>query len=62
MFVTLLKFSENRATAPEFMVAHNNWVAQGFADGAFLCVGSTGHLAVDLSQNSRRPCQKSADR
>jgi len=40
MFVTFLKFAENRAAAPEFMAAHNGWIAQGFADGAFLCVGS----------------------
>jgi len=40
MFVTLLKFAENRAAAPEFMAAHNDWIKQGFADGAFLCVGS----------------------
>ncbi len=40
MFVTFLKFAENRAAAPEFMTAHNEWIAQGFADGAFLCVGS----------------------
>lgn len=40
MFVTFLTFAENRAAAPEFMAAHNDWVAQGFADGEFLCVGS----------------------
>lgn len=40
MFITFLKFSENRAAAPEFMAAHNDWIAQGFADGKFLCVGS----------------------
>ena len=40
MFVTFLKFAENRAAAPQFMAAHNDWIAQGFADGAFLCVGS----------------------
>ena len=40
MFITFLKFAENRAAAPEFMVAHNDWIAQGFADGMFLCVGS----------------------
>lgn len=40
MFVTFLKFAENRAAAPEFMAAHNDWIAQGFADGVFLCVGS----------------------
>ncbi len=40
MFVTFLKFAENRAAAPDFMAAHNDWIAQGFADGVFLCVGS----------------------
>lgn len=40
MFVTFLKFAQNRAAAPEFMTAHNDWIAQGFADGAFLCVGA----------------------
>lgn len=40
MFVTFLKFAENRAAAPEFMAAHNAWIAQGFSEGAFLCVGS----------------------
>lgn len=40
MFVTFLKFAENRAAAPDFMAAHNDWIARGFVDGAFLCVGS----------------------
>lgn len=40
MFVTFLKFAENRGQAPEFMAAHNGWIAQGFADGVFLCAGS----------------------
>jgi uncharacterized protein YciI len=40
MFITFLKFAGNRAAAPTFIAAHNEWVAQGFADGAFLCVGS----------------------
>ncbi|WP_018234693.1 YciI family protein [Ensifer sp. BR816] len=40
MFVTFLRFAENGAAAPDFMAAHNNWIAQGFADGVFLCVGS----------------------
>lgn len=39
MFVTFLKFAENRAAAPDFMAAHNDWIAQGFADGVFLFVG-----------------------
>ena len=40
MFITLLKFAGNRAAAPEFMAAHNEWIAKGFADGVFFCVGS----------------------
>lgn len=40
MFITFLTFAQNRAAAPAFMAAHNDWIAQGFADGAFLCVGS----------------------
>jgi len=40
MFVTFLKFVENRAAASEVMAAHNDWIARGFADGVFLCVGS----------------------
>jgi len=40
MFIVLLKFSANKAAAPDFMAAHNDWVAQGFADGVFQCVGS----------------------
>jgi len=40
MFITFLKFAENRAAAPDFMAAHNDWIAQGFADGVFLGVGS----------------------
>lgn len=40
MFVTFLKFAQNRAAAPTFMAAHNAWIAQGFAEGVFLCVGS----------------------
>ncbi|EIM77770.1 hypothetical protein H7H48_10425 [Nitratireductor sp. B36] len=40
MFVTLLKFAENRSAAGEFMAGHNEWIAKGFADGVFLSVGS----------------------
>lgn len=40
MFIILLKFSANRAAAPEFMAAHNQWIATGFSDGVFQCVGS----------------------
>ena len=40
MFVILLKFSENKSKAREYMDAHNEWIKQGFQDGVFLLVGS----------------------
>jgi uncharacterized protein YciI len=40
MFVTFLKFAQNRAAAPAFLAAHNDWIARGFAEAAFLCVGA----------------------
>lgn len=40
MFVVLLKFSENKSQAGEFMDAHNQWIKQGFTDDVFLLVGS----------------------
>jgi len=40
VFITFLKFAENRAAARDFMAAHKDWIAQGFADGVFLCVGA----------------------
>jgi uncharacterized protein YciI len=40
MFIVSLKFSGNKSVAPAFMDAHNEWLAKGFADGVFQCVGS----------------------
>ena len=40
MFVILLRFSNNKARAPEFMEAHNAWIQRGLEDGVFLVVGS----------------------
>ena len=40
MFVVLLRFSENKSKAGEFMEGHNKWIKQGFDDGVFLLVGS----------------------
>ena len=40
MHIILLKFGDNRSAAPQFMEAHNAWIAKGFADGIFHCVGS----------------------
>lgn len=40
MFIIYLRFSENRSAASDFMSAHNAWIARGFEDGIFHCVGS----------------------
>ncbi|MCR9215525.1 MAG: YciI family protein [Proteobacteria bacterium] len=40
MFIVLLKFSENKAQAPDFMAGHNEWIKRGFDTGLFLMVGS----------------------
>ena len=40
MFVVLLKFSDNKANASQFMDGHNAWIKRGFDDGVFLLAGS----------------------
>ena len=40
MFIILLKFSNNKAQAGQFMEAHNGWIKHGFDEGVFLLVGS----------------------
>lgn len=40
MFIVTLRFSANKAQAPQFMAEHNNWIKQGFEDGIFLLTGS----------------------
>lgn len=40
MFIILLKFSDNKGKASEFMDGHNEWIKRGFDDGVFLLVGS----------------------
>jgi uncharacterized protein YciI len=40
MFVILLKFTDKKKAAADFMEAHNQWIASGFNDGVFLMVGS----------------------
>jgi len=40
MFIILLKFSENKSQASEYMESHNEWIKQGFKDGVFLLAGS----------------------
>lgn len=40
MFVVTLRFSANKAKAPQLMAGHNAWIRQGFDDGIFLLTGS----------------------
>ncbi len=40
MFVVLLKFSDNKSKAAEFMDGHNQWIKRGFDEGVFLLAGS----------------------
>lgn len=39
MFIVLLKFSDNKGQAGQFMEGHNAWIKRGFDDGIFLLVG-----------------------
>jgi len=40
MFIILLKFSDNKSRAGQFMDGHNAWLKRGFDDGVFLLAGS----------------------
>lgn len=40
MFIVLLKFSENKDRAGQYMEGHKEWIKRGFDDGIFLLVGS----------------------
>ena len=40
MFMILLKFSDNRDQAGQFMEGHNAWLKRGYDDGVFLLAGS----------------------
>lgn len=40
MFVVLLRFSEKKSKAAEFMEGHNEWIKRGFSEGVFLLAGS----------------------
>jgi len=57
MFIVVLRFGANKAKAPEFMDAHNAWIARGFDDGVFLLVGGLQPQqgGVFLAQATDRP-------
>ena len=40
MFIVLLRFSDNKGKAGQFMEGHKDWIKRGFDDGVFLLVGS----------------------
>jgi uncharacterized protein YciI len=40
MFVVLLKFSDHKARAGQFMEGHKEWIKRGFDDGVFVLTGS----------------------
>ena len=40
MFIVLLRFSANKAQAPQFMEGHKAWIQRGMDEGVFLVVGS----------------------
>jgi hypothetical protein len=40
IFIVLLKFSDNKSQASQFMEGHNEWVKRGISEDVFLLVGS----------------------
>jgi len=40
MFIVLLKFSDNKGQASQFMESHEEWIERGIEDDVFLLVGS----------------------
>jgi len=40
MFIVLLRFSDNKAKAGQFMEGHKQWIGRGFDDGVFVMTGS----------------------
>ncbi len=39
MYIVLLKFSDSKSQAGQFMEGHNEWIQRGFEDGVLLLVG-----------------------
>lgn len=57
MFIILLRFSDNKGNAGQFMEGHKEWLKRGFDDGVFLLAGSLqpnlggGVVAHDTSRS-----------
>ena len=54
MFIVLLKFSDNRDQASQFMEAHKDWLNRGFADGVFMLAGGLQPSEGVVRVESRR--------
>ncbi|KQV82604.1 hypothetical protein ASD15_11485 [Massilia sp. Root351] len=58
MFVVLLKFSENKGLAQQYMAGHKEWIDAGFNDGVFALVGGLqpnaggGILAINTTRDA----------
>lgn len=39
MFIIILKFSDNKASAGDYASGHKEWIEKGYADGVFLLTG-----------------------
>ncbi len=40
MFIVLLRFSDNKPQASQFLEGHNAWIKRGFDSGTFLLAGT----------------------
>lgn len=40
MFIIILRFSDNKASAGQYADGHKEWVEKGYADGVFFLTGS----------------------
>ena len=54
MFVVLLRFSDNKDQASEFMEGHNAWIKRGFDDGVFLLDIFGGYEAHQTQKERRK--------
>ena len=57
IFIVLLKFSDEKDQAGQFMEAHKKWIKRGFDDGVFLLAGSLepGRGGGILAHNTSLP-------
>lgn len=66
MFIVLLKLTDKRATAGEFMEGHKAWLTRGFDEGVFLLAGgihdkSGGGILIHNCSRAELEARISAD-